>query len=80
MAMTTKLQKWGNSLGLRFVKTLTEKYQMKEGTPVQVIEGDGEIIVRPIRRGQSVKPDRALIEWTDAFIKKYRHALDELAK
>jgi len=33
-----KLSKWGQSLGLRIPKELTEKYNMKEKNTVQIIE------------------------------------------
>lgn len=50
--MVTKIQKWGNSLGLRIPKSLAEDAGVEEGTEVDVtIEGDRLVIerVRPVR-------------------------------
>jgi antitoxin MazE len=47
--MVTKVQKWGNSLGLRIPKALAEDAGVEEGSPVDIsMEGD-RLVVQPIR-------------------------------
>ena len=43
--MLTKIQKWGNSQGLRFPKAVLEDAQIKVGDEVNVSVQDGKIIV-----------------------------------
>lgn len=45
-AMTTA-QKWGNSIGVRLPFKLAQKYDIANGTEINVIEGTNEIIIRP---------------------------------
>ncbi len=44
--MRTKVQKWGNSLGLRIPKAFAEDIRVAEGTPVEMTMEDGRLIVR----------------------------------
>jgi antitoxin MazE len=45
--MTTKLQKWGNSLGVRIPKEIVKKTKLKEGKDVSVRSiGDTIIITK----------------------------------
>jgi antitoxin MazE len=47
--MVTKIQKWGNSLGLRIPKSFAEEAGVEEGSPVDIsLEGD-RLVVRPLR-------------------------------
>lgn len=47
--MVTKIQKWGNSLGLRIPKSFAKDAGVEEGSPVDIsIEGD-RLIVQPVR-------------------------------
>ncbi len=48
--MLTKVQKWGNSLGLRIPKSFAEEASVKEGSPVDLSVSNGQLIIRPIRR------------------------------
>jgi antitoxin MazE len=48
--MLTRIQKWGNSLGLRIPKSHAEEVGVEPGSTVDVSTRDGEIIVRPVRR------------------------------
>ena len=48
--MITKVQKWGNSQGLRFPKTLLEDAQMKVGDVVQVSVQGQKIIIEPLKQ------------------------------
>ena len=48
--MLTKIQKWGNSQGLRFTKALLEEAQIKVGDEVQVSVHEGRIVVEPVTK------------------------------
>ena len=48
--MLTKIQKWGNSQGLRFPKAILENAQMKVGDEVNVTVRDGKIIVETVNK------------------------------
>lgn len=46
--MKTKIQKWGNSLGLRIPKSFAEEAKVEEGTTVDISVSSGSLIVKPI--------------------------------
>jgi antitoxin MazE len=48
--MLAKIQKWGNSQGLRLTKNLLNDAQIDVGDEVNVTVKDGAIIVLPIKR------------------------------
>ena len=48
--MVTRVQKWGNSQGLRFPKTVLNDAQIEIGDEVEISVEDGRIIVAPIRK------------------------------
>jgi antitoxin MazE len=45
--MRTKIQKWGNSLGLRIPKALAEEVPVEEGTAVEITVSEQGLLVRP---------------------------------
>ena len=47
--MQTKIQKWGNSLGLRIPKSFAEQAGVEAGSEVDLSVEDGELIIRPTR-------------------------------
>jgi antitoxin MazE len=47
--MTTKIQKWGNSLGIRLPKALIESTAFSLGTEVEVEKKGSEIILKVIK-------------------------------
>jgi len=47
--MVTKIQKWGNSLGVRLSKAAAEEAGVSAGAAVDVRVRGGEIVVRPLR-------------------------------
>lgn len=47
--MQTKIQKWGNSLGLRIPRSFATEAQVEEGTTVDLSVEDGRLLVRPLR-------------------------------
>lgn len=48
--MVTRIQKWGNSQGLRISKTMLEDADISVGDAVEVAVEDGALIVKPVRR------------------------------
>ena len=48
--MVTKVQKWGNSQGLRLAKQVLEDARIAVGDDVDVIARDGQIVIAPVRR------------------------------
>lgn len=48
--MITKIQKWGNSQGLRLSKTLLSDADIQVGDAVDVAAHNGALIVTPVRR------------------------------
>jgi antitoxin MazE len=47
--MQTKIQKWGNSLGLRIPRSFAVEAQVEEGATVDLSIEDGRLLVRPLR-------------------------------
>jgi len=47
--MQTKVQKWGNSLGVRIPKSFAAEAHVEAGSTVDISVADGEIVVRPVR-------------------------------
>jgi antitoxin MazE len=45
--MQTRVQKWGNSLGLRIPRGLADEVGLGVGTEVSLIAKDGELVLRP---------------------------------
>jgi len=43
----TKVQKWGNSLGVRIPRGLAEEVGLGAGTEVSLTSKDGELVLRP---------------------------------
>lgn len=48
--MVTRVQKWGNSQGLRVAKSVLAKARIDVGDQVRVSVQDGRIIVEPVSR------------------------------
>lgn len=47
--MHTKIQKWGNSLGLRIPRSFAAEAQVEEGATVDLSVDNGRLLVRPLR-------------------------------
>lgn len=47
--MLTKIQKWGNSLGLRIPKSFASQVSVQAGSTVDIAVEDGGFVIRPIR-------------------------------
>jgi antitoxin MazE len=48
--MVTKVQKWGNSPGLRFSKAILDEAKIGVGDEVKVLVRRGRIIVEPVSK------------------------------
>lgn len=48
--MIAKIQKWGNSQGVRLTKTLLADAEMDVGDAVDVAVQDGALVLTPVRR------------------------------
>lgn len=48
--MITKVQKWGNSQGLRLSKDLLSDVDIEVGDAVDIAVRDGALVVTPVRR------------------------------
>lgn len=46
--MSTTIQKWGNSLGIRIPKHLAQQARLHEGTRVEIVAERNRIVVHPI--------------------------------
>ena len=66
--MVTKVQKWGNSQGLRLAKQVLEDAHISVGDDVDVTTRDGTIIISPIRR---IRGKRSLQELVSRIPKNY---------
>ena len=48
--MTTKVQRWGNSLALRIPKSFAEDVHLAKGTVVSLSVAQGRLVVDPLPR------------------------------
>jgi antitoxin MazE len=67
--MVTKIQKWGNSQGLRLAKQVLEDAHISVGDDVDVTVRDGLIVVAPARR---VRGKRSLPDLVSRIPKDYK--------
>ena len=49
VSMQTKIQKWGNSLGLRIPRSFAVEARVEEGATVDLSVKNGRLLVRPLR-------------------------------
>jgi antitoxin MazE len=52
--MTCKLQKWGNSLGVRIPKSIIEKVNLEENDELIIEQQDGKIVIFPVKKKLSL--------------------------
>lgn len=60
--MITKVQKWGNSQGLRLSKELLSNVDLNVGDAVEVAARDGTIVITPARRVRGGHDLRQLVK------------------
>jgi antitoxin MazE len=51
-AVQTKIQKWGNSLGLRIPRAFAEEAGVEAGAEVDISIRNGNLVVKPARRAR----------------------------
>ncbi|HUX35412.1 MAG TPA: AbrB/MazE/SpoVT family DNA-binding domain-containing protein [Candidatus Paceibacterota bacterium] len=66
--MTTKVQKWGNSLAVRLPKALAEGSRLREGSEVAFKIQGKDIVI-----SSSIKPRYTLKELANGITKKNSH-------
>lgn len=67
--MTTKVQKWGNSLAVRLPKKVTDGIGLRQGSAVSIIFDEDLISIKPIS-----KKKETLEQMVRKINKKNRHA------
>jgi antitoxin MazE len=50
--MKTKIQKWGNSLGIRIPMSILKDLSLKNGSIVEIKEKDDRIIIQPSKKNE----------------------------
>ncbi len=60
--MRTKVQKWGNSQGVRLSKELLSNIEIRIGDPVDITVLKGALIVKPLRRIRGGHNLRTLVQ------------------
>ncbi len=48
--MVTKVQKWGNSLGLRIPKSFAEEADIADGSRVEISVQDGDLLIHSVEQ------------------------------
>lgn len=66
--MTTKVQKWGNSLAVRLPKEAAESVGLRQGSVVSIIRSDNLISIKPFS-----KPKELISELVRKIKTKNRH-------
>ncbi|MDP2982415.1 MAG: AbrB/MazE/SpoVT family DNA-binding domain-containing protein [Candidatus Latescibacter sp.] len=55
MIFHLKIQKWGNSLGIRIRKTTSEQLNLKENTEVLISVEGNSLVLTPIQKKKTLK-------------------------
>jgi antitoxin MazE len=66
--MRAKIQKWGNSLGVRLPKVLADDVRLAEGSMVELLVDRGRVLLDPV-----VEPRYSLDELVAGITSKNRH-------
>ena len=67
--MVTRIQKWGNSQGLRLARQVLEDAHISVGDEVDVTTRDGMIVIAPARR---IRGKQSLQELVSRIPKNYK--------
>ena len=67
--MITKVQKWGNSQGLRINKELLSNADIEVGDAVDIAVRDGALVVTPVNR---VRGTQSLAQLVKGIVKGYK--------
>lgn len=71
--MSSKIKKWGNSLGVRIPKTIIKEADLDENSEVEIQHKNGNIIIIPIQKKY------VLSDLLKKITKKNLHGEDEFA-
>jgi antitoxin MazE len=55
MTTSTRIARWGNTLGVRLPKSIAREAQVDDGDNVEVSVENGAIVIRPSRTAYSLK-------------------------
>jgi antitoxin MazE len=55
--MQTKIQKWGNSLGIRIPRSFSKEAGLDNGTTIEISLENDKIIINPIRKRKYLLED-----------------------
>jgi antitoxin MazE len=61
--MQLAIAKWGNSLAIRLPRHVLDEVKLAEGSTVDLIVRDGQVVVTPVRK--KIKLDDLLAQMTD---------------
>ena len=50
IAMEAKIQKWGNSLGIRIPIGITKELSLENGSIVDIAEKNNQILIKPVKK------------------------------
>ena len=53
--MQTKIQRWGNSLGVRIPRSFAAEARVEAGSSVDISVEEGSLLIRPLRRRHSLR-------------------------
>ena len=67
--MTTRVQKWGNSLAVRLPKEAAENAGLRQGSVVSIISGEDLISIKPLS-----KPKETLVQLVRKINVKNKHS------
>lgn len=72
--MRARVQKWGNSLGLRIPKPFAEETRLEENGEVEITVRGGKLVV------EAIEPDFTLKALLDQVTPENRHAEVDMGK
>ncbi len=73
--MSTKVQKWGNSLALRLPKEIAAGLNIKEGSEIMIESEAKRIIIKPLKKTKRKTHIPTLEELVSKITKDNRHPL-----
>jgi antitoxin component of MazEF toxin-antitoxin module len=63
--LQTNVSPIGNSFGIRIPKSVLDSFGMERHSPIDMVMGQGQIILRPVKKAALKAPPRA--NWEKAF-------------
>jgi antitoxin MazE len=71
--MTTTIQKWGNSLGIRIPKQMAENANLSDGDAISIRESNGKITIEATKKKKLTYTRIDLDKMLAKITKKNRH-------